>query len=194
MNELFRILTSVALISACIGCTSIGDEPVSGPWAADWEEARENASSEFEKAVLADGEITQDEYVEALDLYVDCIHEKGAEVALEEVAGVFQYHIGKNVSLYDSVADECSKGTTWFIEPLHLHMQSNPDKLPWNTVIANCLVERGVADEGFTGNDFEELWKNSVANDDGSYSDPIANQILGSTEYEECMVNPSYRG
>lgn len=182
------------LILAVGGCGAGAEKEVTGAWAAEWEDARKNASSEFEKAVLADGEITQDEYVEALDLYVECIHEKGAEVALEEVAGVFQYHIGRNVALYDSVADECSKGTTWFIEPLHLHMQSNPDKLPWNTVIANCLVERGVADEGFTGNDFEELWKNSVANDDGSYSDPIANQILGSIENRECMMNPSYRG
>lgn len=185
---------SVALVVLCGGCAGNEQKPVTGAWGAEWEDARKNASSEFEKAVLSDGEITQDEYVEAMDLYVECIEDNGSAVSLHESAGVFSYEIGADIAHYDAVADKCSEGTSGIIEPLYLDSTQNPNKLPWKTVIADCLVARGVANEGFTGNDLDSLRDKAVENDDGSYSDPIADQILGSTEYEECMMNPSFRG
>lgn len=179
------------VISSC-GVASENDK--AGMYESDWNYAIQNASTDFERNVLKDREISRDEYVEALDMYVACIHDSGAEVALEENAGVFYYAIGANTKLYDENADRCSQGTKDLIEPLYLNELTNPEKLDYDLVTASCLVARKVVDEPFTGADLIQLRDESETNADGDYLDPVAQQVLGSKEYRECRINPTYRG
>src|SRR5690606_30518412 len=67
------LLVAAMAVAGCSADADRGD--LSGPYADDFTFALENATSNFERRVLADGVITADEYDEAHHLWLECMQD-----------------------------------------------------------------------------------------------------------------------
>ncbi|HHW83334.1 MAG TPA: hypothetical protein GX743_05895, partial [Actinomycetales bacterium] len=74
-----------AAVALCVlwvaGCSAVEEE---NPWADTIREWESRASSDFEREVLSDGEITEAEYREAVDRMITCARDQGVEVSVTE--------------------------------------------------------------------------------------------------------------
>lgn len=191
-------LIAVALVGVLAGCSTGDAGSVDSPYAEMFAQARELATSQFERDVLADDQITRAEYEEALQRYVSCIEDQGARVTLQDQAGYYVYAIGGDVAAYDEAAAECALGTNALIEGLYVDILSNPENKNMDEVIAQCFVDAGLVEAPFTSDDFTRLLQGAGAvftgedEDSGRAIDPAAEAIMAREEAGLCMANPSY--
>lgn len=183
---------AAVLVSAAVaGCS--GSEPGAGAWEAEYAWALEMATSDFERSVLADGEITRAEYEEATQRFLDCVNDQGASVATLDQGGYFIYEISGDLDLYDEISDECRIGTNDLIETLYVDQITNPDNVDFEELTVDCLVRAGLVEEGFTVAEFHEGLGGVIADSSGQQSsspwqlpfepeDPL---------FDFCMVNPA---
>lgn len=179
----------VCLIAVLAGCAGKSTVDPDHPYAAELEHAQKNAESDFEKAVFSDGEVTRDEYLEALERYVQCIKEKGSHVELEDRGGVFIYVVSGDTTYFDSVSNECSAGTTDLIEPIYVTELGDPHKKGNDTVTAECFVRADLVDAPFTGDDLNALLD---LDSQGKATDPISSAIISDPDFGNCLTNPGY--
>lgn len=192
-----RLLTLSALV-VLAGCGVAKSESAAGPYAALFVQAREAATSQFERDVLADDKVTRAEYEEAVQRFVSCVEDLGAQVTLQDQDGYYIYAIGANTAAYDEAAVVCAPGTKALIEGLYVDTLTNPDNVDFDELIAQCFVEVGLVEAPFTGRDFLDLVEASGAVNLGDGAnpnraiDPSAEAIMASEEAGTCMANPSH--
>lgn len=104
--------------------------------------------------MLSDGDITRAEYVEASQRYVNCAGERGVAVTAIENFGLFQYQVANPTEEQDRVLDECSIGTTYNVEPFYGELLTNPNREDPLKIRVQCLVDSGLAPEGYTLEDY----------------------------------------
>lgn len=156
------LLTSVVLTSA--GCTSSG-VPSLSLWEADIAQAKAAAQSDFERAVFADNQVTQAEYAEAVQRFVQCVNDNGLPGFVAEDphhTGLFTYAMESpdaasaeaDNETYGRLADLCSPGTSASIEPLYVNMTSNPTREDESLVRVRCLDRAGLVDADYTAEQY----------------------------------------
>lgn len=169
------VLWGVGVLLVMSACSSTDD--ASSPYNADISQARDAATSEFERTVLDDGEISDAEFEEARGLLAECIAARGYLFEPEEDGG---YSVGSDeprpadpdaAAAYDEAIDsahtECGAGSTDVIEPLYLAMNENPSNVDLNDVWASCLVDEGFRDAGYGVEDLvEEMDAEAIAEDE----------------------------
>lgn len=185
------MVLSVTVLTGCSNTTRL--EP--SPYASWFEDAQRQATSQFEKDALADGEISRAEYEEAMQRYVACIADNGSNVELEDQTGYYIYVISGDTDLYDRVADGCREGTIRFIETLFVETFTNPQNMDFDELTAQCMVALGVVNPPFTKENFLETMNRSGAettNVDPLPIDPRSQEIMNDQRTQNCMSNPSY--
>lgn len=132
-----------------------GDD--SSAYAAEFSEARQAASSPLEKDVLADGEITADEYEEASSAYVSCLNDHGWVSSIVQNGSTSMLRVDGRAEgeKWDADNAACQKGTVRIIEPLYSAVESNPYNVDHLATIANCLRNGGFVDQDFTVEDLK---------------------------------------
>lgn len=130
-----------------------------GPYRAQIVQARQQAASDFQRDVLADGTITKAEYDEAVNRYVQCLGDKGVAVtAADNGGGYYQYAVASGQDAkFQQWSDPCAKGTTDLIEDLYIQMLTNPSGGDIDDAVAACLVRKGLVDKSFTGSELKRL-------------------------------------
>lgn len=131
-----------------------GSAPNTAPYGPEFQQAQHDATSEFERQVLAKGSITRSEYEEAVQRYVTCGHTKGIAIsAVAQASGLYQYEIpGPPLSSTDdALLTNCATGTTKLIEPLYSDIQQNPEHVDVFDSMAGCMVRAGKAPSNFSG-------------------------------------------
>lgn len=183
----FRARAGVAgaalLLTALSACApAAGEADVAPAYEVEFEQARQAASSDFERDVLADSRITRMEYQEAVDRYVQCLRDSGLDASTEMQAdGMYGYSIAYPAGTREASDAEtaCAIGTTILIETLYGSILTNPGNEDWPQLIVDCLVRNGIVGEGYSKADlFEELDANPVFREE----DPVA---------AECLVAPA---
>ncbi|MDO5495336.1 MAG: hypothetical protein Q4G64_06455 [bacterium] len=154
------------------------------PWAAAFEAARAEATSDFERQVLEDNEVTRAEYEEGVALYLECLRDRGFQASATEVNGSYSYMIEGGGEDVDTASHECAIGTTWVIAPLYGAISGNPDNTDPNQQSAECFVRNGLAEPGFDGAAMEEWIR------EGSGVTPSGHE-MGDPEVTDCLVNPT---
>lgn len=152
------VMISGASLVALTGCHAAAPAS-SDPWAAEFAAAYAATDSEFIRDVLADGEITSVELHEARELFLACVHDAGLHVGIwEDADGNWGTSVAGDWSEED-LAIEFACDDQWIgpIAQLHRITTLNPDNTDWDTLVAQCLVRRGLAPEGFTGRDYREI-------------------------------------
>lgn len=137
-------------------------------WAAEFELARAAATSDFERQVLADDEITRAEYEEAVQLYVECAHDAGVDISPVEQDGAYIYAVdGLIDDATDLVLDDCAVGTTMQIEGLYSSIATNPDNEDWWGLFLRCMKDSGLVEEDATLAEVQQAIAISSVTSDG---------------------------
>lgn len=165
------------MLASCSTPSPTADDD--SPYSAEIRNAQKNASSDFERQVLEDGVIEASEYKEAVDRFVECIHDLDVPVTLVAQGNYFIYETPQG-DAFASAQDECSVGTNGQIEPLYAMMDSNPEKRDPRTIRAECLVRAKVAPKEYSAADFDS---------DTAGITTIVD--ITSPEYQTCMNDPT---
>ncbi|MDR1450699.1 MAG: hypothetical protein LBI84_10995 [Propionibacteriaceae bacterium] len=146
------LLSGLAILAACSD-----DSTPSSPYAADFEAARQRATTEQVREILTDDQVTQAEYEEVLQWKAACLLGAGALVARVEGDGLV-------VQWPDPVNDDLGHVITWGrkcseetgdVELLYGAMKSNPDKEDVNALTVACLQSFGFVGADFTVEELE---------------------------------------
>jgi hypothetical protein len=149
------LLSAAALL--CSGCGTGGDGAVtsSDPYRPQAQQALSSATSDFEKAALADLQISRLEYEEAVERYVSCMQGQGLDTAaVEEAAGYYSYRTAAGSGDFDAADSTCRVGTVNLVESLYVDKLVNPRKRDVNDAVAACLTDAGLVPRGYTGDMF----------------------------------------
>jgi len=139
----------VALVLVASGCqvgvgNSAQDAPVAySAWARSYIESLTNLN-DFERQVLADFVVTDDEYREAQELLAQCMEARGFLVSFgsgysTEVTAAPSNPGGMTEA--DEVFNACQQGTLFHVQPVYLENKYNPQGLSLNEKIRTCLDE-----------------------------------------------------
>ncbi len=191
------VVIAVMLMAVLTACQSTAEAPTvtqsanaepgstgGGSYASLFEQARQQATSDFEREVLADDQITRAEYEEATQLWVECLAGKGVEVKLQDQGGYYTAGVpAENSEGFEENSDLCAEGTTAVIEPLYIQILQNPGNEDPTELIVACLIETGLADSSFTVEQWNEL---SSQGQNAQWPFDIEDPRWGA-----CLTNPS---
>ena len=163
-----------------VGCSS--PEAAEGPWADEFEQAIRDAQTQFEKDILADGRITDAEFSEATAKYLDCMESAGVPVEIVGSGAAMTFQTTDNAG-FDAHDPTCQTGTIQLLSPLYVGINQNPNNDDIMQLVADCLVEAGVAPKSYDASALErEISENSGV--------PVANPEVLSA----CANDPGGRG
>ncbi len=145
----------LALVLGMLVACSSEKPKIEGPWAVEFEQAMDSATSDLEREILADGKITDAEFKEAAQLYLDCLAGHDVEVKLTGTGTSVAYET-RDGERYDEFDPECRVGSLQYIEPLYVDSSRNPENVDLMDLLADCLVRKGAAEPGFSGRDLNE--------------------------------------
>jgi len=150
------------------GLAAVASADVEGaenPWAAEIAAAYAAATSDFVRAILADGTLERHEHREAKYRYTACLAAGGFPVYWQEWAD--GYGTGLNDRDFDFMARdawvvmrECEDKWIGEIDMLWYLQETNPhnlDDAARYDALAECLVRHGFAPQGFTGREYLEI-------------------------------------
>lgn len=179
-------IAGAILLFVVTGC-STGESDSLSPeelFAQDIKVAGEQATSDFEKDVLADGKIEQAEYAEAWQRYISCMQENGfpnTTLVGPDADGLYSEQTtstgsanGDDVDANMSASYDCATGTTLLIAEIYKQQSVNPQHLTFEDAVVDCLIAEGLVDSDYTA---EDLNREGKASGERSYdmSDPKSN-------------------
>ncbi|MFV2084750.1 hypothetical protein [Micromonospora sp. LOL_021] len=140
-----RTLTIVLGVALVAGCArgaeeSPSSEPVSGenyPESQDW--------------ALADGVVSADEYVQAIDKYVSCVRNSGYRVTdpvqspIDGLTLLFDITPEGDPGLWSATVEDCNVDHLSHIEPAYVEAHDQSMTIELRDVTAECLESNGVA-------------------------------------------------
>lgn len=184
----------VAIAFGCVllALTGCSDDSVddSNPWAAELRQAQQDATSDFEREVLADGVISRAEYDEAANRYNTCLKDQGIQAGLEDQFGFWVTVVSRNVSVsdtaLDAAIDRCRSGTIEFIEPMFYDLTRNPDRVDERELFVECAKRTGLAPASFTLEDW-----NAASRIDSQVDFSKLPFTDEDERFHQCMMNPS---
>lgn len=158
--HLRAVLGRLAVIAILAGCTP-DTAPDADPYAAEFAQARNDATTEAARTILEDDVITAAEYGQVKDASIRCMRDQGFTVELSEVGGLTFENVGstwdtpqEELDAWEArttaVMDEC-EGTfdVRVLEPLYWSVVDNPDAEDLLQAVADCLVRGGHRDDGY---------------------------------------------
>lgn len=134
----------LSLLAASAGAVTDDD-----PYRARYQDALRSATSDFERAVLADGEVTRAEYEEAVGRYVSCMADSGIEVGLHEQGGYYTYSFAKTQDVF-TTSDRCAEGSTLLVAGLYIAQLTNPGAEDYDELIVACLIRAGLVEASYS--------------------------------------------
>ena len=143
-------------------------------------ERRNLVSTEFEREVLADGKINEQEYETSRQLYRSCMEERGYSVEFRDDGGSTIGAPGPETTTEDFDADDadCETGTTLVIAVLYETIRANPDNVDRMQQVVDCLKRNEIVPEGYTKDDViaagDSLYSSAQTEAvDGCWEDPL---------------------
>lgn len=115
--------------------------------------------SDYVKAMLEDGEITAAEMQDAQGQLVSCLTQAGFDASYEDTGYGFKTlaylgEVGNDQWPAEQTCRDQWMGDTDF---LYQDQITNPQNADPDSLIAECLVRKGLVASGFTGKDYQEL-------------------------------------
>lgn len=153
LRRMCGVLGILLLAGASAGCA--GEPSHDGPFAAEFAQAREYARSDFQREVLADDVITDEEFREVRQRYIDCVTDAGMH-AIANLRGDYEF---SPAPTGDQIAEElrCSDETIRGVESLYSLVKVNPMNEDFSELTATCLRQQGVVESEFTGQDWDRF-------------------------------------
>ncbi|MDR1033760.1 MAG: hypothetical protein LBL41_03205 [Bifidobacteriaceae bacterium] len=142
-------LVSVLFLSACSASEST--DTGASPYAEEFAEAREKATSDIQREILADDKITDAEIEEVVASFKACLNEHGISFSMDS-----RYNPSFSGEHDTDVEIKCTESTVGdYLTELYFKIKYNPTKVEENALYASCLVRRGLVPDDFTAEDFK---------------------------------------
>lgn len=181
VRTLRRLLSPFILIASLTLFTACAAEPPTpeptGPWAQEIRQAYEASQSEFAKEALSDGTISEAEYRESQQRWVDCMHDAGHNSAEVVNGNNYRFDTDGEDAADDTAARCTTESGLLDVEPIYSLLTQNPDGKTDTDLTAECLVREGVHEGPLTGDEYFEL----LSTEQIDANDPVV---------VECMLNP----
>lgn len=152
------------VVGLAVGGCANRETDQADPFAADVAQARSRASSDLQRAILEDGQVSRAEYEEAVDAYVDCLNSRGVPAAKTLNSGGYYDYATQGQGDISSTMFSCATGTVADIDYLYTERLRNPQHLPEAVIMAACLVRKGEAPTGYSADDYSADEAASFAN------------------------------
>lgn len=149
-----------------------------GPWAAEMEQASQTFPSLFSNGVFTDGKITEQEFLEARQIVLDCFSAEGLEASWDAYGYLSVGGAGLSGDAPPEAMGECTFADGGVMEIYH-RMMVNPENEDDMELRARCLVSVGVVEPGFTG---AEL--------DSAYQTETLPWAQGDDAARQCLLDP----
>ncbi|MDR0505100.1 MAG: hypothetical protein LBG70_04770 [Bifidobacteriaceae bacterium] len=159
-----RLIGLLVVVGVCLsGCTA-PQNLKGGAYASEFAALAEDTGSDFVRAVLSDGVITEAEYQEAREKVEDCLAGLGVEGSYQpDQLGGYSLLTGELTEAQQQQLVECREQWIDGLEWLYQAVKNNPQNISEDDLIAACFVRHGVAPEGYRGVDYHDLiWSNGV--------------------------------
>ncbi|GAA3224642.1 hypothetical protein GCM10010488_27150 [Oerskovia jenensis] len=157
---LLRGGVGVAVLALLAGGCAQDVATAPGLYASEFKQAREAATTDLERDILADDQITDAEYQEVRERLKSCVAGRGFELELLADGGTsIPYSQGDEAAL-DTAIQECEANTVVNIESLYWDMRKNPEKVDLDEASAECLRKAGLVGAEFDGKEFDETFSN----------------------------------
>ncbi|WP_448061123.1 hypothetical protein [Cellulomonas hominis] len=193
----WSVSSLVCVLAACAGGEPAPRDTISATWSARIEAILAEEPSDFVRESLADYAVSDAEYRQARNLYLQCMQDRGFVVE-EEADGtfttVYQYNTQPTAEV-DAAISGCQDGTLDPIEGLFLGMRENPRGLTQAESIRECFVDNGVPDGAelsiaeFETMVFEEDFRASTAAGRECFWDPFGTHNYSEQDIEELDRN-----
>lgn len=146
-------VSSAILLIALTSCASESVER--GPYYAEFEQALREATTDFQRQILADHVVTDAELNEARQRRADCLEGWGfytvddTNMAFSSNTYVAPGDEQIERDRFDEAYGECEKGTTFWVSQLYYQVRDNPEKRDYQEWIAECFVNNGVRSNSY---------------------------------------------
>lgn len=175
MARIIRSLTVIVSIMATVGCGTgtQASDLAENPWAAEFARVAESTESDFIRGVLADGEVTEAEFAEARERFVDCMSEHGVPTSWDNSGGQWNFVLsgaaqptpdadGGITVTSESPQGICMRDSIDDVQNFYVQTRLNPNNQDIDSLTAECMVRKEIVPEGFTKNDLDE-WEMQFA-------------------------------
>ena len=140
-----------ALVIVLTGCAAGEDAPRS-PFQADFDQAM-TTTTEFQRSVLEDYEITDAEYSEARNRFKACVEDEGYTLLLEADGTRMEGIQDGQEAAADAVFTRCQDENLGFVEPFYYELRENPQNEDRTVLLVDCLQRADVLDESVDADD-----------------------------------------
>ena len=134
-----------------------------GPYAGELEEAYRNSASDFFRAAVADGKITDTEYYEAQERAKSCLEDNGFTGVMYDKNGGSSTAERTDIDEDEEVAlhqkCEATSGLA-DTEIWYFALNANPDNLDWPSAERDCLVRAGLLEAGTSVDEMNQWYAN----------------------------------
>lgn len=196
-------VAGASLILFGVGACSAQSDSSDGPYAAQFEQARQRSVTDLQRDVLSDDRITDEEFREIRQSYIDCLSKAGIS-ATANPNGQYDFALAPT-GVQEEEERRCSDETIGSIEGLYYSLKVNPNNEDFNELIAECLKNNQVVEDSFTTKDWERFVaafaaaQGAATNEDGSV--PLdedipnlptlpGNVAMDDPRVEQCSGNP----
>lgn len=185
------VLTVLALgLAGCAdtpGLAETTDDPevsFTGPYAAQFEYGMRAATSDFARAALSDGVISEQEFTESWGAYTDCLEDADITITVNfDGSTETSSHSPLSADEDQEVINKCSLASDEaLVAALFFDIRRNPQGLDEDTIIAECLAQANVVPRGFAGTDLQQ--------DRPADAIPFTDPIAGPEALARCRVDP----
>lgn len=132
----------VMLLGALSGCSSESETTSDSPWAAEFDQAMQDARTDLQREILEDYVVTDAEYAELQSLQKQCIEGLGLEVSVLDTGGFSV--IGELTEQQWTDVDECDYTTVYPVEHLFWGTRNNPENRDQGELVKGCLRSHGI--------------------------------------------------
>ncbi|UCR90073.1 hypothetical protein [Mycetocola spongiae] len=163
----------------------INEPKFEGPWAAEFEDAYRTALSEDHRRALADGVVSEAEFAEVQNDFLECMRATGISITADNPGGGYDYTVpagmGGDTSQEIDIrcAHESGEST---VGALYHAIGKNPENLDEAKILAQCLVDRGLVEKGYNAARYNSQ---PVV-----YDDLIDQNIDNFKRTDECIQDP----
>ncbi|WP_434316147.1 hypothetical protein [Leifsonia sp. P73] len=185
------LIASALVLTGCSGPgETAGERPDRpAPGGAGWEseiaDAVRHATTDFERNALADGRISDAEFAEMENGFVECLRDRNVTFGGFGPAGGYGFTPGPGTTTAEAngIADECSASSGLdTVGSLYFAMQRNPQNLDEASITAACLVKKKVVPQTYSASDY--------ARDTPTRAYPFTDAARGEKAMEECDTDP----
>lgn len=157
----------------------------SGIYAAQLAKVYQSTDSDFVKQVILDGKVSDEELAEMRQRFTSCLGAFNIQdvefapdgaLSVEGPQGVDEEFVPEKVHQCSTESGEAD------ISYLHSMMRRNPDGLDENTIMAACLVRKGVVDSSYNA----DAYSRDLVNNTG----PVADNSPDLPVFQECNADP----